>query len=70
MKIKTRKMDKQLKKAMLEFVHYVVVFVALLLAWVPVMEFFKDDVTQTAIATFVIFIVTDKLAHKYILKEK
>lgn len=57
-------------RILLDILHYAAVFAVLLIAWVPVMDFFKQELFQTSITVFIIFIISDKLAHKYILGEK
>jgi hypothetical protein len=53
----------------LELLHYVVVYGVLLLSWVPVMDYFKQELIPTALTVGVIFILADQLAHKIILGE-
>lgn len=59
-----------MKLTMKELVHYLVVYGVLLVSWVSLMDYFKGNVTSTAIAGLVVFIITDMLAHKYILHER
>jgi len=59
-----------MKKLYKELLHYAVVFAVILLAWVPVMDYFNDDIYLTSGAVFLIFILADQLAHKILLKEK
>lgn len=47
-----------------DWVHYIVVFGVLLLAWVPVMNFFGGSVLPTAITTFLLFVGVDKIMHE------
>jgi hypothetical protein len=44
--------------------HYVLVYGALLISWVPLMNHFNGDVAYTAAAGLVVFVVADKIAHK------
>jgi hypothetical protein len=34
-----------------------------LLVWLPLMNYFAQDITKTALGGFVVFILTDKTAH-------
>lgn len=46
-----------------DYLHYVAVYSALLLAWVPAMGFFHGDLAYTAITVFFVFVLADKAAH-------
>ncbi len=46
-----------------DYLHYVAVYSALLLAWVPAMGFFRGDVIYTGITVFFVFVWADKIAH-------
>ncbi len=52
-----------------ELTHYVVVFAVILASWIPLMNYFQNDVGKTALSALVVFIIADQLAHKIILKE-
>lgn len=53
-----------------ELAHYVVGAVLLLAAWVPLMEYFHNDVTMTAIAWLLWYIAIDQILHVVIKHEK
>jgi hypothetical protein len=53
-----------------ELLHYAIVFAVLAAAWTPLMQFFGGDIKPTLVAGFVVFVLADQLAHKYILKER
>lgn len=53
-----------------KIVHYVLVYIALLLAWTPIMNYWQGDVARTAATAFVVFVVADQIAEKYLLGEK
>jgi hypothetical protein len=53
-----------------DLLHYGVVYGSLLLTWVPLMTYFKNDVTYTAVGGLIVFVVADKIAHRVILNEK
>lgn len=55
---------------LMELLHYVVVYGVLVASWLPIMNYFKDDINLTVATGLVVFIVADQLAHKYILNEK
>jgi hypothetical protein len=54
---------KQMKNWKNEILHYIVVYGVLLLVWLPLMNYFAQDITKTALGGFVVFILTDKTAH-------
>ena len=58
-----------MNKILAELLHYAVVYGVLLYSWLPVMNYFKGDVYYTASVVFLIFFMTDQLAHKHILDE-
>lgn len=49
-----------------DFLHYVGVYAVLLAYWVPGMDFFAGNVYYTAAGGFILFIITDKFAHKFL----
>jgi len=57
------------KKIGLELLHYIVVYAVILAAWIPLMEFFADNVFYTAFTVFIIFIAADQLMHRFVLGE-
>lgn len=46
-----------------DLLHYIAVYGVLLLSWTSVMDYFGGNITYTAVAVFVIFILADKIAH-------
>jgi hypothetical protein len=50
--------------SMNDILHYIVVYGVILLAWVPVMDYWGGEVGPTAATVFVLFVVADKMAHK------
>lgn len=53
-----------------ELVHYILGGLALLLAWIPIMNFFNGDITKTSIAWLLWYIIIDQLLHVFIKGEK
>jgi len=53
-----------------DLIHYGVVFGALLISWVPVMNAANNNIVTTSLIVFGVFIVADKFAHAMILCEK
>ena len=54
----------------MELLHYIVVYAVLAGSWTSIMNYFKGDVVPTAITGFIVFVVADILAHRFILGEK
>ena len=61
------KLDKKWGK---ELLHYIVVFGILAGSWTHIMEYFGGEIIPTVITGFVVFVVSDQLAHKLLLGEK
>lgn len=58
------KYDWILPKSKEDALHYVFVFSVLALVWVPIMTFFQNNLMATLLIVFLIFYVTDKVAHR------
>jgi hypothetical protein len=57
-------------KGQMEWAHYAIVFAVILVSWIPLMDYWKGDLTPTALSSFAVFVVVDQLAHKYMLGER
>jgi hypothetical protein len=53
-----------------DLLHYGVVFGALLISWVPVMNATNNNIVTTSLIVGGIFVIVDKFAHTMILGEK
>jgi hypothetical protein len=54
----------------MELLHYVVVYAVLAGSWTTIMNYFKGDLMLTVVTGFIVFVVADILAHRFILGEK
>lgn len=50
-----------------DILHYMIVYGVLVFSWVPMMNFFNNEVSLTAFGGLLLFYATDKVAH-YTLK--
>jgi hypothetical protein len=47
-----------------DWIHYIIVFASIAFTWTLYMGWFKDNLYFTILASFVTFVVVDKLAQK------
>ncbi len=64
----------KLNKTSRDWLHYAVVFSAILFTWVPIMNVMGESIgafpIKTALASFFVFYAADKLAHRFIIRER
>ena len=64
-----KEMKEKHKKIALEFLHYILLFGLIMMAWSYFMDAFGTDIPKIATATFIIFVLGDLVLHKYLLGE-
>lgn len=51
-------------------IHYLIVFLVLWLSWIPIMNYFSNNLLLTSITAFLVFVISDQLVHIFVLGEK
>lgn len=62
-------MNKKYEKPALELLHYVLVFAVIAGTWTTIMDYFAGSIFPTLGVSFVLFVIADKIAHKYLMGE-